>query len=221
MAEGRRRRFLKRTTAGIVCVVFAAICCCVEGLEDSRDHSLVSRIAFGSCSNHTFSSSQVPSSLHSTAASVLYIYIYIELNRIIVTSSVCFCFRLKPIIWNSIVDFNPDVFIWLGDNIYGDIRRPFRVFGKERTVGPWKNVPRFSPSSEDEMESRYLMAKNSPGYSTLRRSAKVLGTNPQRDGSFHFFIFYFLKFKLFAVRFMHSLILPLPLILLWLPNHQL
>lgn len=143
---------------------------------------------------------------------------YIELNNCNFT----LFFRLKPIIWNSIVDFNPDVFIWLGDNIYGDIRRPFRVFGKERTVGPWKNVPRFSPSSEDEMKSRYLMAKNNPGYSTLRRTAKVLGTSPQRDGSFHFFFyFFFLNLKYLLSDLCILPILPLPLILLWLPNHQL
>lgn len=84
-------------------------------------------------------------------------------------------------IWDAIIDFNPHVFIWLGDNIYGDIRRPFRLFGKQRTIGPWKNVPRFIPSSEHEMQSRYLLAKNSPGYSRLRLSTKVIGTWDDHD----------------------------------------
>ncbi|KAL3505540.1 hypothetical protein ACH5RR_035381 [Cinchona calisaya] len=84
-------------------------------------------------------------------------------------------------IWNAIIDFNPHVFIWLGDNIYGDIRSPFRLFGKERTIGPWKNVPRFTPSSEPEMKSRYLMAKNNPGYSRLRLNTKVIGTWDDHD----------------------------------------
>ncbi|XP_027148041.1 uncharacterized protein LOC113748703 isoform X4 [Coffea eugenioides] len=84
-------------------------------------------------------------------------------------------------IWDAIIDFNPHVFIWLGDNIYGDIRRPFRLFGKQRTIGPWKNVPRFIPSSEHEMQSRYLLAKNSPGYSRLRLNTKVIGTWDDHD----------------------------------------
>lgn len=62
----------------------------------------------------------------------------------------------------------------MGDNIYGDVRRPFKLFGKERTIGPWKNVPRFYPSSEQEMKSRYEQAKTIPGYSSLRRKTKVL-----------------------------------------------
>lgn len=75
-------------------------------------------------------------------------------------------------IWNAIIDFDP-LFIWLGDNIYGDIRRPFSIIGKERTIGPWKNVPRFYPASEEELRKRYEMAKRNPGYSKLRRRAKV------------------------------------------------
>ena len=81
--------------------------------------------------------------------------------------------NLQPI-WDAIVDFKPQVFIWLGDNIYGDIRRPFKLFGNERTIGPWKNVPRFVPSSEDQMKSKYNIAKTNHGYSRLRKIAKVL-----------------------------------------------
>ncbi|XP_002510757.3 uncharacterized protein LOC8269970 isoform X1 [Ricinus communis] len=84
-------------------------------------------------------------------------------------------------IWNAIVDFDPQVFIWLGDNIYGDIRRPFKIFGQERTIGPWKNAPRFIPSSHYEMESSYHQAKANPGYSRLRRTAKVIGTWDDHD----------------------------------------
>ncbi|OMP05962.1 Alkaline phosphatase D-related protein, partial [Corchorus capsularis] len=84
-------------------------------------------------------------------------------------------------IWEAINMFDPQVFIWLGDNIYGDIRRPFKILGKERTIGPWKNVPRFIPSSHSEMLSRYNMAKNTPGYSRLRAKAKVIGTWDDHD----------------------------------------
>ncbi|KAK9269892.1 hypothetical protein L1049_025465 [Liquidambar formosana] len=85
------------------------------------------------------------------------------------------------LIWNAITDFDPQIFIWLGDNIYGDIRQPFKLFGKERTIGPWKNVPRFIPASEQEMQSRYKRAKNNPGYSRLRQSTKVIGTWDDHD----------------------------------------
>ncbi|KAE8680336.1 Calcineurin-like metallo-phosphoesterase superfamily protein isoform 2 [Hibiscus syriacus] len=84
-------------------------------------------------------------------------------------------------IWDAINEFDPQVFIWLGDNIYGDIRRPFSIFGKERTIGPWKNAPRFVPSPYSEMLSRYNMAKNVPGYSRLRAKAKVIGTWDDHD----------------------------------------
>ncbi|KAF2312006.1 hypothetical protein GH714_027734 [Hevea brasiliensis] len=87
---------------------------------------------------------------------------------------------MQPI-WNAIIDFDPQLFIWLGDNIYGDVRRPFKFFGEERTIGPWKNVPRFVPSSQQEMESRYHKAKANPGYSRLRHTAKVIGTWDDHD----------------------------------------
>ncbi|XP_042374084.1 alkaline phosphatase D-like isoform X1 [Zingiber officinale] len=102
---------------------------------------VVSRIAFGSCSNQS-----APQS-----------------------------------IWDAVLDFDPQVFIWLGDNIYGDNKRPFRIMGKERTIGPWKNVPRFFPSTEEEMRRRYLLAKGNPGYSNLRQTAQVIGTWDDHD----------------------------------------
>jgi len=69
----------------------------------------------------------------------------------------------------------------LGDNIYGDIRRPLTVIGKERTFGPWRNTPRFVPSSEEEMKLRYAKAKANPGYSRIQRKAKVIGTWDDHD----------------------------------------
>ncbi|KAI8003524.1 hypothetical protein LOK49_LG08G00020 [Camellia lanceoleosa] len=84
-------------------------------------------------------------------------------------------------IWNAIIDFDPQIFIWLGDNIYGDIRRPLKLFGKVRTIGPWKNVPRFIPSSEHEMQARYDKAKRNDGYNRLRENVKVIGTWDDHD----------------------------------------
>ncbi|GAV65797.1 PhoD domain-containing protein [Cephalotus follicularis] len=84
-------------------------------------------------------------------------------------------------IWNAINKFDPQVFIWLGDNIYGDIRRPLKLFGKERTIGPWKNVPRFVSASPDQMQAKYALAKSIPAYSRLRKNAKVIGTWDDHD----------------------------------------
>ncbi|MED6169567.1 hypothetical protein PIB30_022508 [Stylosanthes scabra] len=84
-------------------------------------------------------------------------------------------------IWDAVVDFHPQVFIWLGDNIYGDTKHPFKLFGRERTIGPWKNVPRFVPSSEQEMEAKYKRAKSHPVYTRLRQNAKVVGTWDDHD----------------------------------------
>lgn len=86
-------------------------------------------------------------------------------------------------IWDAIIKFDPQVFIWMGDNIYGDIKRPFKIFGKERTIGPWKNVPRFVPASQDEMNFKYHIIKNHPAYSRLRHNhnTKIIGTWDDHD----------------------------------------
>ncbi|KAL9448790.1 hypothetical protein AB3S75_010849 [Citrus x aurantiifolia] len=86
-------------------------------------------------------------------------------------------------IWDAIIKFDPQVFIWMGDNIYGDIKRPSKMFGKERTIGPWKNVPRFVPTSQDEMNFKYHIIKNHPAYSRLRHNlnTKIIGTWDDHD----------------------------------------
>lgn len=91
----------------------------------------------------------------------------------------CSCNDSKPCafvqpIWDAIIKFDPQVFIWLGDNIYGDIRLPNKLFGRKRNIGPWKNTERFVPASEQEMKSKYEKAKSNPGYSRLRQKTKVL-----------------------------------------------
>ncbi|KAL2895127.1 Complement decay-accelerating factor [Bienertia sinuspersici] len=130
-------------------VVFLIACCFLITFSAANnnhhhvveDGALVSRIAFGSCSNQT----------------------------------------APQMIWNAIMKFEPQVFIWLGDNIYGDNKRPFRILGKQRTVGPWKNVARFYPSSEHEMQSKFNQAKTHPVYSLLRNRSKVIGTWDDHD----------------------------------------
>uniref|UniRef100_A0ACD5YU21 Uncharacterized protein n=1 Tax=Avena sativa TaxID=4498 RepID=A0ACD5YU21_AVESA len=84
-------------------------------------------------------------------------------------------------VWEAIVGFDPQVFIWLGDNVYGDNKRPSRVFGRERTVGPWRNLPRFYPATEEELRGKYELAKAIPGYAKLRERAQVIGTWDDHD----------------------------------------
>ncbi|EFJ07669.1 hypothetical protein SELMODRAFT_185926 [Selaginella moellendorffii] len=84
-------------------------------------------------------------------------------------------------IWSAVLDFKPEVFIWLGDNIYADNKRPTRVFGKERTAGPWKNIPRFSPVSLEEMAEKYRKGKSVPEYKRLRATTQIIGTWDDHD----------------------------------------
>lgn len=67
------------------------------------------------------------------------------------------------------------MFIWLGDNIYADVKEPNKFFGKKRTVGPFKNVPRFWPITPEEMKEKYnLMKTQQLGYVALQNKAQVL-----------------------------------------------
>ncbi|KAJ3675554.1 hypothetical protein LUZ60_004596 [Juncus effusus] len=108
---------------------------------DFDDKTLVSRIAFGSCSNQS---------------------------------------APQPI-WDAIIEFDPQVFIWMGDNVYGDNKRPSKILGKERTIGPWKNAARFYHSTKEELQRRYEIAKTNPGYVRLRQKSQVIGTWDDHD----------------------------------------
>jgi hypothetical protein len=121
---------------------------------------VVSRIAFGSCANQS-----APQVLDRTPGSAPFCPRFPG-------DTFGLHFSLQPI-WDAVAGFNPQVFIWLGDNVYGDNKRPFRVLGRERTVGPWKNVPRFYPSTEEELRQKYELAKAQPGYAKLREKAQV------------------------------------------------
>ncbi|TKY57013.1 Alkaline phosphatase D [Spatholobus suberectus] len=126
----------------VVLIGMVGVAVTVTGSDShEKQEQVVSRIAFGSCSNQS---------------------------------------APQPI-WDAVVDFHPQIFIWLGDNIYGDFKRPFKIFGQERTVGPWKNVPRFVPSSEQEMKTRYKKAKSNPGYARLQQNAEVIGIWDDHD----------------------------------------
>lgn len=93
-----------------------------------------------------------------------------DFGKLINNTLVSLCLLYAQPIWDAIIKFDPQVFIWMGDNIYGDIKRPSKMFGKERTIGPWKNVPRFVPTSQYEMNFKYHIIKNHPAYSRLRHN---------------------------------------------------
>lgn len=60
-------------------------------------------------------------------------------------------------IWNAISASKPDLFLWLGDNVYGDT------------------------TDEDVLRGKYFQLKNQPGYMKLRRQCRILGTWDDHD----------------------------------------
>jgi len=78
-------------------------------------------------------------------------------------------------IWDAVLEFDPHLFIHLGDNIYADIKEPTKVFGKERNAGPFKNTPRFLPVTPEELKMKYdLLKYGQPSYVALRNKSQVL-----------------------------------------------
>lgn len=63
---------------------------------------------------------------------------------------------LQPL-WNSILAFKPDLWIWLGDNIYGD------------------------SNNMDELEAKWSVQKNNPGYQKLLAACPVEGIWDDHD----------------------------------------
>ncbi|GBG69603.1 hypothetical protein CBR_g4433 [Chara braunii] len=84
-------------------------------------------------------------------------------------------------VWHHVLNFAPQMFIWLGDNIYGDYKQPARVAGPKRNVGPWKVHPRFLPAPMQLMQEMYDLQKSHPMYSRVREQAKVIGTWDDHD----------------------------------------
>jgi hypothetical protein len=87
-------------------------------------------------------------------------------------------FYMQPI-WDAVLRFDPDLFIWLGDNIYADSKKPLKFTGKGRNSGPWKNTPRFFQVTAAEMEHQYQLMKNVSGYVKLREQTEVC--SPKKD----------------------------------------
>jgi hypothetical protein len=72
----------------------------------------------------------------------------------------CNAHNRDQMIWKSIVESKPDLFVWLGDVVYADT-----------PVFPliWSDTPL------DLMRSKFDAQKNSPLYSQLRQSTPIVG----------------------------------------------
>lgn len=85
-------------------------------------------------------------------------------------------------IWDAVLEFDPNLFIHLGDNIYADIKDPSKCFGEGRNAGPFKNTPRFWSISPEELKFKYdLMKHGQPGYVALRKKTQIVGTWDDHD----------------------------------------
>eukprot|EP01117_Protostelium_nocturnum_P017851 TRINITY_DN7342_c0_g1_i1.p1 TRINITY_DN7342_c0_g1~~TRINITY_DN7342_c0_g1_i1.p1 ORF type:complete len:414 (-),score=96.20 TRINITY_DN7342_c0_g1_i1:31-1272(-) len=73
---------------------------------------------------------------------------------------------LNQPIWKSIIDYNPDVFVWLGDVVYLDTM-PFPLV--------------FVPSTMERNKEQYLKQKNNKSYRELADNVRVLGVWDDHD----------------------------------------
>jgi alkaline phosphatase D len=65
--------------------------------------------------------------------------------------------NLPQPLWNDIIKEDPDAWIWLGDNIYGDTQ------------------------DMDVLEAKYQVQKNNPEYQKMMKTTKIIGTWDDHD----------------------------------------
>ncbi len=78
-----------------------------------------------------------------------------EISRIAFGS--CAKMKAEQTIWSAITDAEPQLWIWLGDNIYGDT------------------------ANMEVMAAKYAARKSEPGYRKLRQACEVIGTWDDHD----------------------------------------
>lgn len=86
-------------------------------------------------------------------------------------------------IWKSIINANPDIFVWLGDVVYADTM-------KIPLIGQATPIP--------EMRAKFDAQKNSPLYSQLRSKTPIVGVwvrSREREHSFLTVKLWFISFK--------------------------
>eukprot|EP00897_Mesotaenium_endlicherianum_P004338 jgi/Mesen1/3932/ME000209S02948 len=84
-------------------------------------------------------------------------------------------------VWDPILEYGPELFVWLGDNIYADEKSPVSLWGRKRNVGPKKTRDRFLPVSVERMREKYAEARRQLGYQRLREGVEVIGTWDDHD----------------------------------------
>eukprot|EP00943_MAST-04B_sp_MAST-4B-sp1_P009137 g9137.t1 len=89
--------------------------------------------------------------------------------------------------WKIISSRKPEVFVWLGDNIYADVRKsdfyknPNIFSGKGKDSLLPGDRPRFQARTKEEHEKMYNKQKNIPEYVTLASTTKIIGTWDDHD----------------------------------------
>eukprot|EP01114_Cavostelium_apophysatum_P010594 TRINITY_DN2450_c0_g1_i1.p1 TRINITY_DN2450_c0_g1~~TRINITY_DN2450_c0_g1_i1.p1 ORF type:complete len:444 (+),score=54.98 TRINITY_DN2450_c0_g1_i1:77-1408(+) len=68
--------------------------------------------------------------------------------------------------WDSVVDFNPDLWLWLGDIVYAD-EQHFPTY--------WR------PSPLEKVTEKYALQKQVPGYQRLRKTCPITGAWDDHD----------------------------------------
>eukprot|EP00944_MAST-04C_sp_MAST-4C-sp1_P009933 g9933.t1 len=90
-------------------------------------------------------------------------------------------------LWRLVSSRKPDVFAWLGDNVYADMRKSdfykspniFRGKGPE-TLRPGER-PRFVARTKEDHENMYIAQKSNPDYAHLAKTTKIIGTWDDHD----------------------------------------
>ena len=122
---------------------------------------------------------------------MLYVIVFVLLLTPRVAPKVAFgsCSKVnepQPL-WRLISSRKPDVFAWLGDNVYADVRKSdfyrnpniFRGKGPE-TLRPGDR-PRFVARTKEEHENMYVAQKSNPDYAQLAKTTKIIGTWDDHD----------------------------------------
>ncbi len=90
-------------------------------------------------------------------------------------------------LWRLVSSRKPDVFAWLGDNVYADVRKSdfykspniFKGKGSE-TLRPGER-PRFVARTKEDHENMYIAQKSIPDYAHLAKTTKIIGTWDDHD----------------------------------------
>ena len=123
-------------------------------------------------------------------SSLLYIFL-ISQNHVTNSTKIIFgsCSKVnepQPL-WKLITSRKPDLFAWLGDNVYADVRRSdfyknpniFSGKGKESLLPG--DRPRFTHRTKEEHEAMYVKQKNIPDYKILSKQTEIIGTWDDHD----------------------------------------